>query len=242
MNSDMDSSRTCEAKGVGRLLGLPLSPDVRQFIVWSAGNGLIYRLVSWILIPVTGMLVVVMLCVVIRDKGQDLFSLLCLGVTLMLLAQLIYVRKLRRVLEEVGSALGRQGAAASVMKGDPLESIASSVRAFVWLVAIASLAFSVLSVSGTYIGIATFRDYKDSRATTRVMAAAEALDAGATLTTNNMGTRKVFDSEMKRYPDWVRPSDADILLGHRILTPIKRLEPIQWRDTDLVSTNCHRPR
>jgi Flp pilus assembly protein CpaB len=121
------------------------------------------------------------------------------------------------------------------MKKEPLESIASSARIFLWIFGIPSLAASALLILLTFMAIRAIRDDWNSERT-RLVAAAEDLPAGTVLTANNIGKKTFLDRDLKT-DDWIDTRSWHVLLGHRVLAPVSRLEPIEWRNTDIVITN-----
>ena len=124
-------------------------------------------------------------------------------------------------------------------KKQPLESIATSVRCLIWIVAVPSVVFSAFLVVMTYMAVDAFLEAEESD-TTRVVVAKTNLVAGTILTTNNLASKRFLESNLET-TDYVCPGDADVLLGHGILDPLEQGEPIEWHNTDIVITNTQSP-
>ena len=125
------------------------------------------------------------------------------------------------------------------MKKEPLESIASSFRAFVWVLAAPCLAFSILLIilicSYVHQQVEQKRLEKRQLESSKVFIADGDLPTGTVLTTNNVAVKTLPNADLKG--DGISLDQFDVLLGHRLVVPRKQFEPIRWHDTDIVLTN-----
>ena len=116
-------------------------------------------------------------------------------------------------------------------KREPIESIALSLKVLLWIVGVPAVLFSGLVV---WMVWDVFGDMGEPRYT--VVVAKTNLVAGAVLTTNNLASDELTCSELQTN-DYVRRRNANILLGHQVLSAVERGELIEWRNTDIVITN-----
>lgn len=123
----------------------------------------------------------------------------------------------------------------SEKRAEPLASLASSFRIFLWILGIPSVIFSIALL--LIVFTAMDRRFENRKAqSTRIIVAGGELPAGTVLTANNIGMKSFRNSDLKT-DDWVSPGDAEVLYGHRILSPLREQEPIVWHNTDIVITN-----
>jgi len=121
------------------------------------------------------------------------------------------------------------------MKRQPVESIALSLKILLWIAGVPAVLITILLALAIW-------DELDSQSedTTCAVVAKTDLVAGTTLTTNNLARHRFRDSELAT-DDYVCRGDAKVLLGHKLITDIKRGEPIKWHSTDIVITNQQSP-
>jgi hypothetical protein len=125
------------------------------------------------------------------------------------------------------------------MTKEPLESIASSLRKQSWILCVQSGALTILAIF--LILVFSFGIYGQKRAdeearTVEVVVANTNLVSGALLARNNLGAMTMKRSKLKT-KDYVDPSDAHVLFGHRLLKAVDYKEIITWANTDIVNTN-----
>jgi len=111
-----------------------------------------------------------------------------------------------------------------------------STKWIVYISLLPGIALVVFLVWASYATVSVYRKPHNIQ-TTQVIAAAEDLEAGTVLTKSNIGKTRLTHLCLLVDSDWVSSRDAEVLFGHKLLAPVKRLEPIKWHNTDIVITN-----
>lgn len=121
------------------------------------------------------------------------------------------------------------------MKRQPLESITLSLKVLLWVVAIPAVLATVLLALAVWDCVDDMDGHSHS-----VVVAKTDLPGGTMLTTNTLARQSFKCAELKT-DDWVARGDAEVLLGHSLLSDVKKGQVIEWHNTDIVITNQGSP-